>query len=318
MKKAALLFLAVNFFYCQKKEVEYSSPPPPMETVTLNNTITSKYVNIPNTKIYVAPFEHNYKMSNGAIVSNDNNYTLTVMESGDGTIKNTINDFSKEGFEAKGIKVFDEKFITVNGVESKIIFLQGKPEIKGILLFIDNKAEKIMVTAMYEANNVLLENKVKDMLYSIVYNKEEKVDYVKNASFALDLTGTKFKFHKYTSNSYNFTEEGKDTELNDPAILVTQIPKIAHPDLKSFLGEVKASMGKYGLENIEEKNIIETKDSIQFELYGKMKGNPSVILYKIIKDPAKDFILLFMASSKQNIDQDLVQFKKIAKTFSFK
>ncbi|MGU3375971.1 hypothetical protein [Chryseobacterium sp. M5A1_1a] len=316
MKKVIIFCLAINFFNGQKRQEQYSSPPLPMEAGTWNNQITSKHVNIPNTKIYVVPFEDNYKINNGTIISNNNNYGITVIESGGTTVKNTIDDFTKESFEAKGIKVFDERFITINGVKSKILFIQGQPQVKGVVLFIDNASEKVMITAMYEANNVLLENKVTGILHSIVYNKEAKIDYLKNATFTLDPTGTKFKFHTFTTNSYTFTEDGK--ESSDPNILVSQIPNISNPDLKSFISELKTSLSKYGLEDIEEKNIIETKNSIQIEVYGKIKEKPSLVLYKVLKDPGKDFILFMMASSKQNLVQDLVQFKKIANTFSYK
>lgn len=316
MKKALLLFLAFSLFSCQKKEEKYSSPPLPMEAAVLNNKITSKYVNIPNTKIYIEPFDNNYKLSNGAMVASGNDYSLTVMETANS--QNTVNDFTKEGLEAKGVKVFDEKNITVNGINSKIIFLQGQPQIKGGILFIDDKSEKVMITAMYDANNLSLENKIKNLLYGIVYKKDLKVDYLKNATFILDTKETKFKFNTYNANSYIFTEEGKNAKISDPTILVLQTPKIEDTDLKNYLSEAKKSFGNYGMENIEEKNILETKNSLQFELHGKLKGNSSVILYKILKDPKKDFILMFMASSKQNTEQDLAQFKKIANTFSFK
>jgi len=240
------------------------------------------------------------------------------MESDGNTVKNTVDDFSKENFEAKGIKVFDNKLITVNGVKSKIIFLQGQPQLKGAILFIDNKTEKEMITAMYDANNTLLENKVKDMLHTIVYNKDAKVDYLGNATFKINLSNTKFKFQKYTSNFYNFTEDGKDVGVLEPTILISQIPNIENPSLKGFFEEAKKTLLKYGFEDLDEKNIIETKDSFQAEVYGKFKGKPSICYYKIIKDPKKDFILFLMASSKQNLDQDLPQFKKIATTFSFK
>jgi len=71
MKKIVLFIITVNLFSCQKKEVQYTSPPLPMEAVTINNTITSKHVNIPNTKIYFLPFDNNYKLSNGAMVYKD-------------------------------------------------------------------------------------------------------------------------------------------------------------------------------------------------------------------------------------------------------
>ncbi|WP_213280260.1 hypothetical protein [Chryseobacterium indologenes] len=318
MKKIILLIIAINLFNCQKKEVKYTSPPLPIEAVTLNNNITPKHVNIPNTKIYFLPFDKNYKLSNGAMISNDNNYSITVMESDGNTVKNTVDDFSKEGFEAKGIKVFDDKFITVNGVKSKIVFLQGQPQLKGAILFIDNKTEKEMITVMYDANNILLENKVKNMLHTIVYNKDSKIDYLSNATFKIDLSDTKFKFQKYTSNFYNFTEAGKNVGILEPNILISQIPNIENPSLKSFFEESKKSLLKYGFEDLNEKNIIETKDSFQAEIYGKFNGKPSVCYYKIIKDPKKDFILFLMASSKQNLDQDLPQFKKVGNTFSFK
>ncbi len=317
MKKVIWVIIACNILNAQKKDVIYTSPPI-ASAINLNNNATSEHINIPNTKIFFLPFDKNYKLSNGAMVSGSNNYSLTVLESDGSTVKNTIDDFSKESFESKGLKVFDEKFITVNGVKSKIIFIQGQPQLKGAILFIDNKTEKEMITAMYDASDALLENKVKDMLYTVVYNKNFSVDYLGNANYNINISGTKFRFQKYTSNFYNFTEGGKDAGILEPNIIISQVPGSGNTDLKSFFEEAKKSLLKYGFGDLEIKNISETKNSLQAEIHGKFNGRPSVCYYKIMKDPEKNFILFLMASSKQDTEQDLLQFKKIGATFSFK
>lgn len=308
--------MSINVFSCQKtQEEKYTSPPPPLSAITINNTITKKHINIPNTKIYLIPLDEKYTLNNSTLMSN--HYAIQVFESDDKTIKNTLEDFDGKGFEAKGIKVFDEKFITINGVKSKILFIQGQPQMKGAIIFIDNKSEKVMINTYYSAND-LLENKVKDMLHTIVYDKNAKIDYLKNTNFKINLTGTNLKFHKFAASSYFFTENGEEASIEKPQIIINQVPNEYKNRLEDLFKELIESSKKYGLEKVEIKNVIKNENSYEAEIYGEIKGSKTLMFNKIISNPSKDYILIFNGSSRENLEKSLTDFKKVSSTFDFK
>lgn len=309
--------MSINIYNCQKtQEEKYTLPPPSLSAVTINNTITKKHINIPNTKIYLIPLDEKYTLNNSTLMSN--HYAIQVFESDDKTIKNTLEDFDGKGFEAKGIKVFDEKFITVNGVKSKILFIQGQPQMKGVIIFIDNKSEKVMINTYYSANDDLLENEVKDMLHTIIYDKNAKIDYLRNSNFKINLIGTSLKFHKFSAGNYFFTENGEEASIEKPQIIINQVPNEYKSKLENLFKELIESSKKYGLEKVEIKNVIKNENSYEAEIYGEIKGSKTLIFNKIISNPSKDYILIFNCNSRENLEKSLTDFKKISSTFDFK
>ena len=213
---AALLLSAPAF--AQKGK----DTPPPMV-----NLVQEPEVNVPGTKVYLlrpegAQFGKNFtglEMENAVIQI----YDLSV-----GNYYTNGASFSKEGFEKKGVKVYEYRETEINGYPAKFVKISANTGIAYSLIFGDSTFS-VMAMGIMSADDAATASMVKTCLFSMKYKKQAKVDPFASAVFKLTANASKMKFAMYAGNMYIFNYSGskESHDKSEPVIMVSTIPSDA-------------------------------------------------------------------------------------------
>lgn len=289
---------------------------------TINNVMTKKHINIPRTRLCIVP-PSSYKIASNFVgLQKDDNTAIQVYDLIGGSFYSNAATFSKEKFENKGAKVFDYKELSINGFPAKYIFMQGDPTIKAYSLVFGDSTFSTMIMAVFPANDSKASEEIKDALFSILYDKNLKIDPLANATFKFDDNTSKFKFFKSAANLYLYSIGGIEDKSNENAPIVTIIPLPADNTMtpESISELLLASLEKYGLEGKEIKNKSNKKINgyitFEAEVYGNMKGQKSLVYQLIVVNGDK--ALAIQGICKSDFENNIVEFNKLAHSVRFK
>jgi hypothetical protein len=289
---------------------------------SIRNTKTAKHINIPGTRLFIIP-------PAGFTVSK----TITGLQKGETSMVNVMDlvggnfysntaNFSKAGFEQKGIRVFDYREIKVNGFPAKYMLMQGDPDTKMVSLVFGDTSFSTMIMAIYPPTDEATGKQLIAALNTIHYDKRKKIDPFENAFFSLDDRNSTFKFFQYNTNMYLYTPGGMDNRKNSeiPFLVVTQLPGEAGVTAKIVADKMSDRMEQYGFSNTETRNVSQEKingyETYQAEIYGDIKGTRSVFYQCVVV--AGDKIVSMQGMAKIDLETNVNAFRELAKTVRIK
>lgn len=288
----------------------------------IKNTRTSKHINIPGTRVYIIPPPDFKVAATFHGLQKGESSMLNVYDLVGGNMHTNAATFSRAEFEKKGAKVFDFKEIKVNGFSAKYIHMQGDATAKAYSLVFGDTSFSTMIMSIYPAGDEKTGNAIINSLNTIYYDKTKKIDPFETAIFSIDEKISTFRFFRYSANMYIYSIGGADNkdDRDAPIILVSQFPKDNTMSAKSITEMMVGKAQQYGLGNPAVKNTSTEKingyDTYQAEVYGEMQGKSSLLFYCVIATTDKAIVI--QAISKKDIETNLAEFKKFAKSVKFK
>lgn len=283
---------------------------------------TEKHVNIPGTRLFII-HPPDFKIATAFTgLQKENAATLQVYDLVGGNYYTNAASFSKEAFEKKGATVFDYKEIKVNDFPAKCIFMQNNQNRKAISLVFGDTTFSTMIMALYQTSDDKTEQLIQNMINSIYYDKNFKIDPFATAIFKLDESKSIFKFSKFTSGMYMYSIGGKAKQSykDEPFVTVSTMPKEPAMDAKSISDLLTASIEKYGLTEKKVKTssdkTINGYNAYEVEIDGKMNGSPCAIYQLIVT--AQDKALAIQGILNTDFENNLKEIKKLAHTIQFK
>ena len=288
----------------------------------IKNSKTSNHINIPGTRVFIIP-PTNFKVSTTFIgLQKSDKAIFNIYDLVDGNFYSNAATFNKESFEKQGIRVFEYKELKVNGYPAKYVSLQGEVTTKAYGLVFGDTTFSTMIMAVYPVTDETTGKEILNSLNTIFYDKDTKIDPFATANFTLNDNASIFKFKQYNANLFIYSIGGVENkeDKDAPAVIVIQMPKDNSMTVKSIADMMLAKLQQYGLTNAQIKNISTEKingyDSYQTEVYGQMKENNSLIYYCVVaKD---DKTIVFQGIAKNDIENNLSEFKKLVNTIKLK
>jgi hypothetical protein len=288
----------------------------------IKNSKTSKHINIPGTRLYIVPPAYFKVATTFTGLQKSDKAMLNITDLVGGNFYTNAATFSKEAFEKQGIRVFDYKDIKVNGYPAKYVSLQGDLTTKGYALVFGDTTFSTMIMAMYPVTDEGTGKEIINSLNTVWYDKKKKIDPFETANFSLDDKASKFKFFQYNANLYIYSVGGIDNKEDKDAsiVLVNQFPKDNTMTVKSIADMMLAKIQQYGLTNPQIKNASTQKingyDTYETEVYGQLQGKNSLLYYCVVAKGDKAIVVQGVA--KKDIENNLIEFKKLANTIQVK
>jgi hypothetical protein len=293
----------------------------------INNTKTGKHKQIAGTKFFLVPptgftaattFQGYQQMHSGA--------SILVMEI-PGPFSESTKGFNEQGLKTQGVVLKKKEEIKVNGNQGLFLttdqFAYGTNYSKYILVFGDSKAT-YMVNGTFPKEVTELEKDIRESMFSVVYESGLTVDPLSAVSFTVDTENTKLKFGKSMTGMLLYTVDGKvPTESNDKTTFIVglSLANVQTGD-KKLTAITRLKRMPYTDLKIDENEISEIEiDGISgYEIVGegldKTNGTKEFI-YQVMLFTDNGYYIM-VGTTKNDFEQNLELFKKVAKTLKRK
>lgn len=292
----------------------------------INNIKTNKHRQIPGTKFFLVPptgfvnatnFQGFQQVSSGA--------SILVMEI-PGPFSESTKGFNEQGLKTQGVILKKKEEIKVNQNEGFFItteqFANGTNYSKYILVFGDAKAT-YMVNGTFPKEVTELDKDIRECLLSVVYESALTVDPFSTVTFTVDTKNTKLKFGKSITGMLLYTVDGKvPTESSDKTSFVVgrSLANVQTVDKKlTAINRIK-KMPYTDIEVDESKiNEIEIDGVSGYEIVGVAldKNGAKELVYQVMLFTDNAYYIT-LGTTKNDFDQNLELFKKVARTFKRK
>ncbi|MBO9205137.1 MULTISPECIES: hypothetical protein [Niastella] len=317
MYKILLSVFLIALVACKQK-----TPASDKINTNIQNTKTTKHVNIPGTRLYMVP-PANYTVSQTpAGLRKGETAGITVTDLVNGNYYTNAASFNKAGFVQRGIKTFEFQEIKVNGYPAKYVSLQGDANARMYWLVFGDSSFSTMVMGVYPVGDLTSGKEILSALNTIYYDKNEKIDPFAAAAFSLDDSQSKFKFFQFSTNMYVYTVGGMDNK-NDPDapfLVLTQMPIEKGMNAKNVGDMMLSKLEGYGLTHTQIKNAsserINGYDAYEAEVHGQMHDKNSIMYQCVIANG--DNVISMQGVAKDNFDKNIADFKSLAHTIKIK
>ena len=322
MKNIALLFfivggiIGITLSACGQKKTEIKD---------IDNVKTDQHINIPGTRLFIVP-PPDFKIATSFVGLQKDDNALGQLQVYDyvGTNYYTNTEtFDKGYFENIGLKFFEYKEFKVNDFPAKYVFgAQNDSNNNEISLFFGDSTFLSLIMVLYPSSDTQTGEEIQKSINTIFYDKNFKVDDpLAAAPFTLDESKSVFKFTKVKGGMFMYYIDGKEIESNndEPRIIVVTLPntnrspKNVSEDLLSDLREDMLTDEK--LKNISTANV-NGLPAYEVEIYGKLEGENSLIYQLIVY--STDKIIAIQGMAKSDLDNNLKEFKNLARTIKLK
>ena len=293
----------------------------------INTTKTDKHKQISGTKFFLIPpagfipatnFQGFQQMNSGA--------SILVMEI-PGPFSESIKGMNEPGLKTQGIILRGKEEIMFNGNQGLFLtaeqFAYGTNYSKYILVFGDTLAT-YMVNGIFPKEVPELDNDIRESMLSVVYEPGLTVDPLSAVSFSIDTQNTKLKFGKSITGMLLYTVDGKvPTESGDRTSFIVGLSLANVQKKKKKLTAInRIKRLPYTDLKIDENKIIEIEiDGISgYEIVGEgldKSTGTNELVYQVILFTDNGYYII-VGTTKNDFEQNLELFKKVARTFKRK
>lgn len=290
------------------------------EEFTINKK-TSKHINIPGTRLFIIP-PKGFNVSKSMSGLEKGDIGIQVFDLIGGDFNTNAKTYSKEAFEASGVKVYEYKELKVNEYPAKYAVVEGENNLKGINLVFGDDSFSAMVIAMFPASDNSVGAELKKALQTIYYDKDFTIDPLATAQFTLDENISKFKFAKAAANVLLYSIDGVDKESygDEPIVIVGTLPIDGSMTLRSTAERLISSLEEKGLKVSGIKNkstkVVGDVRSYEIDVHGSMKGQ-NIIMYMLV---AVDYdkVITLQGMIRSDFKENLKEVKKLASSLKLK
>lgn len=294
------------------------------EVSTTKNIITQKtknHIRIPGTRLFIV-------IPKGFILSDlflgiqmgEKSY-MQVFDLDGGNFYSNSRSISKENLQAKGLKVYDYAEFQFNNYPAKFASVQAADSYRSHQLIFGDSTFSVMLIGLFDENEQETGNRLKQAMLSSYYDASLKIDPFEIAKFTIDESVTRYKFYQYSSNLYNYTQEGKKNENRfSPAVIITQLPCLEGSTFETIIEESVNGLKQNtfiqtGVDLAHEK-IINGEKGFEKILRGYLNRKKVKLYYSVLKN--KNLYIIFLGISYAEDESDLTDFKTLAQTLKLK
>lgn len=288
----------------------------------VQTTKTGKHTRVKGTKVYgIMSADFQYIKELARYQKNDNLY-VQVIESNASNFIQAKPNFTRQTIEAKGAKIDVLNNIKLNEFEA--IYGEGPskyPDETKLMLIFGDESFVVMITGVCKAADTKGKKELQEIFKSIYYDKALQLDPMELANFEFDQTVTNFKYAMTASNTFMYTENGKDDAQNPfaNAFQIQVMPQMTEEKAEIYANDLPWRYEKNGIQ-LESKIITKTK----------INNDTAYVLETKIKYDSKDGVMyqavllfdsttiLFAANAYKDLDSYLTKFKKTAETIKIK
>jgi hypothetical protein len=293
----------------------------------ISNTKTDKHKQIAGTKFFLIPptgfinatsFQGFQQMNSGA--------SILVMEI-PGPFSESTKGFNEQGLKTQGVVLKKTEDLEVNGYQGLFLtteqFAYGTNFSKYILVFGDTKGTYI-VNGTFPKEVTELDKDIRESMFSVVYESGLTVDPLSAVPFTVDTENTKLKFGKSMTGMLLYTVDGKiPTQSTDKTSFIVglSIANVQTVD-KKLTAITRIKRMPYTDLKIDENKINEIEiDGISgYEIVGegldKSNGTKEYV-YQVMLFTDNGYYIM-VGTTKNNFEQNLELFKKVARTLKRK
>lgn len=289
-----------------------------------NKVEEAEYTNIPGSRILI-DMPEGFKLTSGSMgIENDKNSMVQFFDLIGGNHFNNSKTVSKEIFESKGIKVLENKDLKIDNYDAKYFLLQANENEKTINIVFGDSTFSDMVIALYNSKDFKTEKELKKALFSLKYDKKIKIDPLDFALFKVNHNNSKFKFAKYNSNIFLFSENGKvkDAYVKEPMFTINSFTIDKTMNAKTIAESLLQGMQQNGFYKTEEKNVsfenLNGYIAIRREIYGYMKAEYALLYQVVILNNESLNAIAMQGISYSENEINLPEFKELSENIIFK
>ena len=178
--------------------------------------------------------------------------------------------------------------------------------------------------ALYQSKDLKTEKDLKKALLSLKYDKKIKINPLDFALFKVIPNNSKFKFARYNSNLFLFSENGKvkDAYVKEAMFTITSSRTDKTMTQETIAESLLLGMQQNGFYKTEEKNIsfedLNGYKTIRKEIYGYMKAEYTLLYQVVILNKDSLNAIAMQGISYSNHEINLPEFKELSENILFK
>lgn len=284
---------------------------------------TDKHISVPGTKCSIIAPAGFVLAKKFAGFQNENLGASIMITELPAPLQTIIGGFTAESLKAKGMSLIEKQTINFNKEKATLIKLSqqanGTTYLKEILIFGDH-TKTVLVNGIYPEESKIIGDQIKNSLLSTIYNEQQNDNPLDAVKFKIDVSKSEFKLAKYLAGSLIYTTDGKIPTDKPTLIVGNSLSPVSATDKKQFCIDRLKQMPRGEQNVVKEINAVTIDNLHGFEIIadGKSKDGNSSVIYQVILFTAADGYFIIVGNAADDIDNSLVVFKNIAKTFKQK
>jgi hypothetical protein len=228
------------------------------------------------------------------------------------------NEFNRESFEKKGAQLLGWEEYTINKRIAKFCIIKADNLTKDMFLAFGDDSFSTMIVGYYNFQDIASEEAIKKAMLSIYYDSSKTINPFENAKFELELSAGDFKFARYSTNTYIFTENGNMDESNpfQSQFMIQQLPSIGITNytMENHISSLIKNFESAGIPKIvvEKSQPHDINDIYGYLTIGKTKYKSQKFLIYILVLSNLETSIVFTGLTKENNKSELEMFERLS------
>ena len=234
-----------------------------------------------------------------------------------------VDGFTADALKVRGMTLISKQNVNLNNLTATFVEVKqpanGITYLKQLLIFGDAK-HTVLVNGIYPEAAKAMAPKIKAALFSTVYDPSQNENPLAAVPFTIDVDQTNLKLVKYISGSLLYSVDGKIPTETPTLIVGNSIAKVPATDQKRYAEErlKKLPGGDKSIIKATTEITIGNLKGYEIVANGFAKNNVPELMYQVMLFNDKGDYYIIVGQTKENFDQQLTVFKKVARTFKLK
>lgn len=231
--------------------------------------------------------------------------------------------FTAEALKMNGMTLVSRNTVDFNNSKATLIKVtqsaNGTTFIKQMLLFGTGR-ETVMINGIYPEASKSMEEKIRQSLFSTVYNADQNLDPAGAAPFTVNVEGTRFKPARLVTGSLLYSVDGEIPTEKPTIIITNSLSKVVINNQEEFARQRLKRLPQGQHNEVREIREVTIDNMKGYEIVadGKTKeGKPELVVQTMLfKNEGEYYIIL--AQAKEDFEANLKTFRQITATFKRK
>lgn len=281
----------------------------------IQNPKSKKHTRLEGSSIFLdLPKEYKYDSEMGIYKKNNETYIQYIDQ------KTAYSKITKSDLEQKGLTIENFTEISVNNLEGIYMYSPSENYMDNQLgLFFGNDKSNIFVTGTFNKNDESTKKELQAIFESIYYDTNLKVDYSKYQSFTFNQSITNYKYTSGTVNIFVYNENRISSNQILNSFMFAKYPIIPESKSAIFASNMLIKHKENGMIIEDDRVVMSTINNYKSYITESkfIYGNQEGIIYQVLLI-GENQSLMFTATAIDNLESNLIKFRKTAKTIKLK
>jgi len=234
-----------------------------------------------------------------------------------------VDGFTTDALKTKGMTLISKQTVDLNNNAATFVEVKqpanGITYLKQLLIFGDAK-HTVLVNGIYPEAAKAMAPKIKAALFSTVYDPSQNENPLAAVPFTINVAQSNLKLVKYISGSLLYSADGTIPTETPTLIVGNSIAKVPAIAQKKYAEERLKKLPGGEKSIIKETTEITIANLKGYEIVanGFAKNDVPELVYQVMLFNDKGDYYIMVGQTKENFDQQLATFKKVARTFRLK